>query len=122
MKNAFRSLRQEMHAIVVEAHRAGRPIGAELIWGLLTRDVSLRRVTSELTWMQRGDQVRAQPAPKGMFEGGHKHNVYTPGPAAVPAARGGRYFDEFLGAMEALRLQAARAQARKWLREGKVAA
>lgn len=122
MKRRAVSLRQEIHAIIVEAHRAGRPIGASLIWGMLTRDVSLKRVTSELTWMQRGDQVRAEPAPEGMFDSAHRHNVYVPGPVAVPASRGGRSFDEFLGSMEMLRLRAARAVAKKWLKEGKAAA
>ncbi len=116
MRAVSKSLREEIREIVDEAQRAGRSITATLIWGLVSHDVPDSRVTAELSVMVKARQLDKVPA-----AGVGGKVCFVPGPQPVKS-RGREQRGFFMGAMMHKRLLGARAAARKWLREGKVAA
>lgn len=119
-KAAFKTLRAEIRAIVDEAHRAGKPIGSHVIWGLVTRELPESRIAAEINVMVKCSQLVSVIPPEG-YCADSRIRVYEPGPVAVVESGRARQGDQFMGNMEHMRLIEAREVARKWLR-GEVAA
>lgn len=96
-------VRTEIRAIVDEAKRAGKPITARIIWGLLSRDIPERSFTATLSFMVRDRQLVLE------------RHCYTPGPEPVTETRARPTLGfGLLGNMAMKRLVSARKEARRW--------
>lgn len=104
-------IRIEIRQIVDNAKRAGKPVTAQIIWGLLTRDVPEDSFNNILSMMCRAQQLVKVPG-----DGQAKWNphFYEPGPKPITDKRAVDRFSMIMGNMQHKRLLNARAAARKW--------
>lgn len=106
-------LRTEIRAIVDQAHAAGKPISAALIWGLVTRDVPEASLLQTLSIMCQRKCLVKETAPDGTFER-RGTMMYLPGPEPVPDTGKPERSSGMLGNMAHRRLMEARKTARRW--------
>lgn len=110
--------RQEVRAIVDEAKRAGKPITANIIWGLISREMPYQNVLTLLSLMVRANQLNLTP---GVATGamGKPAGTYEPGAKPVTSERGAQqeYYPRMMGFREHARLVEARKDAREWLEQ-----
>lgn len=107
------SLRTEIRAILEQAKLAGKPIEAQVIWGLLSFDASRDALANLLSLMVRDKQVVRTP---GTGTGPGNPGTYEPGPVPVGNTRDS--VSSFMGFREHSRLVDARKAARAWLKQG----
>lgn len=114
------SMRSEIRALVDEANRAGKPISARIIWGLLTRDVpqyALENLLSSMCGSHQLVKVEAK-TPQGKAA----PSFYSPGPVPVHESNRREQIMKSMGFMEMKRLREARADAQSWAKARRRAA
>lgn len=104
-------IRLEIRQIVDNAKRAGKPITAQIIWGLLTREVPEDSFNNILSMMCRAEQLIRVPGDRQAKWNPH---FYEPGPKPITDKRSVDRFSMIMGNMQHKRLLEARAAARRW--------
>ena len=111
------SIRAEVRAIVDEAKRIGRPITAEIIWGLLSREMGSASFRPLLSTMVHDRELMLMPQQWRPGMRGRAPGMYEPGPAPVVQLAPLRPQHRGLSNRQHGRLTEARAAALAWKQE-----